>query len=60
MQSNVQYFNTIPKKPFNWKRIILYTTSVVILYFVLFQPHFVGEIFGSWLNELVTGFKNKF
>lgn len=60
MNSNVQYFNTIPVKKFNWKKFLLIIASLIALYFIIFQPYLVGELIGTWLKLIVDGFNHKY
>jgi hypothetical protein len=60
MKNAVNYGGLMPEKKFNWRKWIFRLLFCMLLYFIIFQPLLVGELFGKWLNLLVTGFKNTF
>lgn len=50
----------LPKKTFNWRKWITISLIIAASYFLIFKPFLIGQILGTWLHKLVTGFSSTF
>ena len=50
----------LPKNNFNWRKWIKIVLISAALFFLIMKPFLIGQILGTWLHKIVTGFTSAF